>query len=65
MRYPENEPYKAPEHQNQTMSKLPHIFGIVGIAVGLFAFLAPRHFFRLLTEYTGQPNAQHIRSGET
>ncbi|MGJ8670622.1 MAG: DUF4345 family protein [Oceanococcus sp.] len=43
------------------MTKLLHVFGIVGIAAGLFAFATPLIFFELLAEYTGQPNAHLIR----
>lgn len=43
------------------MTFLLHIFGIVAVAAGLFAFILPLSFYELLAEYTGQPNIHLVR----
>lgn len=43
------------------MTRILQLFGIVGIAAGLFAFVAPLSFFDLLADYTGQANLHLIR----
>ena len=43
------------------MTALLSLFGLVALAAGGFAFLAPLVFFELLAAYTGAPNAHLVR----